>query len=1103
MSLALQARDITRIMPLGDSITYGDHSDSTGGYRGPLWTTLSTESRYTLNFVGSQAYGIDYQNIIDPTFDLDNEGHNGWPASWINADISVFLTNNPADIVLLHIGTNDVKLISDPADPAITNIVETVESILDNIDTFDPQIKVILARIINYDSSSAARDIITEYNRQLAVMAENRIANGDDIEIVDMENGAGIDYSTDMDDMLHPNDLGYTKIAHLWSEKLKTIIPVHQWKLDEQASPFIDNRRDVYATCTMGCPLALQTISGRAQLFSDTTIGGLDVNDTSSINWEGNTSFTIELWMKSDRGDAMQGDGTVSDAIFLGRVNASDTPDWYIGTSQVTGKAIFYLDTVSLTGSDDITDGNWHHIACVRDAEHNKTSFYVDGVLNDDINVNSVTLSATTTPLNIGYLDWNTGCEYNGALDDIKMYGAALSTTQIQQHYDREKQQPMRITTAAVTFNGLNRPYYYDVNSSHDPLATYTLNSTANWMLIDTDSGVITGTTDTVGNFDVTVHALDETSAETETAMQNYMLKVRDISALPDNMVHYWKLDETAGSTYMDAYLGSDGECTEGCPIASSGKINGSQIFSDTNAGGIDVNDSAIFNWTENDDFTISFWMKSNDKGAHQSNGNYSNAVMFGRKDKNEKLLWFIGTDRYQGGKILFQLSGESYGDGTSIVTDSKWHHIAWIRDTNKHQNQIYVDGVLENNTTITTHLRYDGGGTPVNIGYLNWADIFKYNGYLDEIKVYSGVLSQAEIIEEFQSPKYHIEILKKTDGAEPDKNVSFTVKVTPINSNSKAILGNIHYSGTANEGVDYATGPTKFSIAPGESETVIELPTIDDSIFEGPEDVIATISTLSVGNLGTDRASATIADDDVVGVKVDPVNGLTTTEAGGTTTFTVRLKSEPLAGIEINLSSSDLTEGTVFPASLSFTGANWQTAQTVTVTGVDDVIVDGNVSYIIVTSKTISIDPNYDGLNVDDVSVTNSDDDSHGVYIAPVSGLKTTENGGTDTFKVQLTSKPTADVSIHLHSSEPSEGTVSDTLLTFTVNDWQTAQTVTITGMDDSEKDGDIDYKIVISTVSSDSVYHDLAVEDVSVTNIDNDTNNFSIVPILGLLLL
>merc|ERR1712000_177347 len=73
-------------------------------------------------------------------------------------------------------------------------------------------------------------------------------------------------------------------------------------------------------------------------------------------------------------------------------------------------------------------------------------------------------------------------------------------------------------------------------------------------------------------------------------------------------------------------------------------------------------------------------------------------------------------------------------------------------------------------------------------------------------------------------------------------------------------------------------------------------------------------------------------------------------------------------------LSSSDTGEGTVAPTSLTFTGANWSTPQTVTITGVTDALVDGPQSYTIVTAPAASADASYNGVNPADVSVTNTD---------------------------------------------------------------------------------------------------------------------------------
>src|SRR5690606_8706927 len=106
----------------------------------------------------------------------------------------------------------------------------------------------------------------------------------------------------------------------------------------------------------------------------------------------------------------------------------------------------------------------------------------------------------------------------------------------------------------------------------------------------------------------------------------------------------------------------------------------------------------------------------------------------------------------------------------------------------------------------------------------------------------------------------------------------------------------------------------------------------------------------------------------------VSPTGGLVTTEAGGTATFTVALNTLPTADVTITLTSSDTTEGTVSPATLTFTNVNGTTAQTVTITGVDDTVADGAIAYTIITDPATSADPNYNGLDPANVSVVNND---------------------------------------------------------------------------------------------------------------------------------
>src|SRR5262249_4367394 len=109
-----------------------------------------------------------------------------------------------------------------------------------------------------------------------------------------------------------------------------------------------------------------------------------------------------------------------------------------------------------------------------------------------------------------------------------------------------------------------------------------------------------------------------------------------------------------------------------------------------------------------------------------------------------------------------------------------------------------------------------------------------------------------------------------------------------------------------------------------------------------------------------------------------------------------VVLNSQPTADVVIPLSSSDTTEGIVSPSSLSFTPANWNVPQTVTLTGVDDNELDGDVAYQILTAPAVSHDPKYSGLDAQDVSVVNKDNDTRDLQVSGLTTVPATLQPGT-----------------------------------------------------------------------------------------------------------
>lgn len=264
---------------------------------------------------------------------------------------------------------------------------------------------------------------------------------------------------------------------------------------------------------------------------------------------------------------------------------------------------------------------------------------------------------------------------------------------------------------------------------------------------------------------------------------------------------------------------------------------------------------------------------------------------------------------------------------------------------------------------------------------------------------------------------------------------------------------------------------------------------------FLGEGDISCPIGTVLLG----DDASfiLKIAADRAPDLIVTPASGLTTSEAGSTASFSVVLGRRPVANVTVDLFTSDATEGAVSPTRLVFTPDDWDVPRTVIVTGQDDDIDDGDAHYSVRAEVVASDDPYYQGMPPAYVGLTNLDDDTAGVTLSPISGVVTTEAGGTAIFTAMLNSQPLADVTLDLSSANPAEGVLLATRLVFTPADWNVPQTVTVSGVDDRIDDGDAGYTIITAAlISTDPNYSGLDPADVVLTNLDDDTASVTIIP-------
>lgn len=161
--------------------------------------------------------------------------------------------------------------------------------------------------------------------------------------------------------------------------------------------------------------------------------------------------------------------------------------------------------------------------------------------------------------------------------------------------------------------------------------------------------------------------------------------------------------------------------------------------------------------------------------------------------------------------------------------------------------------------------------------------------------------------------------------------------------------------NGSAQAATDYAALNGTITINPGATTAVIPITLVDDGVPEGEEHFNLLLTKAEGGQLLQDTVELTIVDDDVPGVRLVAATN-TTSEAGASVDLAVTLTAQPTAPVTVTFSSSDPSEGAI-NQQLHFTPQNWNTPQTVKVTGVDDQVDDGDISYNVIASLS-STDP-------------------------------------------------------------------------------------------------------------------------------------------------
>ncbi|KAL5381711.1 hypothetical protein PMIN06_010561 [Paraphaeosphaeria minitans] len=190
-----------RYMPFGDSIT------EIICWRALLWEKLQSTEWASVNFVGS---GKTENNCKDTKYDRDNEGHSGFLAIDIanKNQLDGWLKTNPADVITMHLGTNDIV----QQNKNVADIIAAFTKLVGTMRTHNPKMKIVVAQIIPMGIGSYNTKI-QQLNALLPTWADGLNKTESPIWVVDQYTGFS---SSDLRDGVHPNASGDQKMMAVW-----------------------------------------------------------------------------------------------------------------------------------------------------------------------------------------------------------------------------------------------------------------------------------------------------------------------------------------------------------------------------------------------------------------------------------------------------------------------------------------------------------------------------------------------------------------------------------------------------------------------------------------------------------------------------------------------------------------------------------------------------------------------------------------------------------------------------------------------------------------------------------------------------------------------
>ncbi len=809
--------------------------------------------------------------------------------------------------------------------------------------------------------------------------------------------------------------------------------------------------------------------------------------------------------------------------------------------------------SIQAVSTDPVNDGNWHQVDFT--ASSNTVTIYLDGAIEAtttgasvnhlDMSFNQLGLAKTN-----GYNNSATTWEYfNGCIDDMIIIDKALTTQELTDitalpeptiisFTPTEAGEEDTVVITGTNFNGATQVTFGGTDAtsftvdSATQITAVVENGTTGSIAVTTAGGTATangftftsktvittsvssleniiycgGEASSALNFDVSASDVYqdlvitaptgfEVSLSENSGFASSLTVVPVANAIANTSVYTRVAASQAGRLSGNVSVTS-GTITEN--IAVNAETNNSLYFD----GGNDYVSLASNSIPDGStDFTIEAWILPDNSNF---DGNYHAIIgnqPGGNANQNTRNPSFYIID----GKIHI----DSYEDNTLTrydflesspsILQNVWSHIALVKEGL--QFKVYVNGQSVITTVAPAAVNITG---PYQFGYID----NYFAGKIDDVRFWNSPRSATEIANNINVALTGNEVglvgyYTFNEGVANGTNTGLTTLIDHSLSANNGTLNNMDLTGNSSNWVQgyfsQVSGDNSVAIGAQIQLTHLE----SGGVWTSSDTGVATVNQSGLVSglaLGTVEISYELCGQTTAkNVKINnpaafvlSTTALTIDENEDTGTFTVVLGSEPTSDVVFNITSDATDEATVSPAQLTFTAANWNIPQAVTVTGVDDAIDRDDSATITISVNDASSDDAFDALADQNVAITLTDDDT-AAFVLSATALTIDENEDTGTFTVVLGSEPTSDVAFNITSDATDEATVSSAQLTFTAANWNIPQAVTVTGVDDAiDRDDSATIIIAINDASSDDAFDALTDQNVAVTLTDDDTAAF-----------